>query len=343
VSSAAEPVALVTGATGFLGLHLVDALLAARWRVRALCRATADTTRLEALGVDIARGDVLDRPSLDAAVAPGVAAIFHAAADLSVWRPNDARQTQINVQGTANVVGAALHAARARPQGPRVIHISTIAAYGEQSAPITERTSSTAASSWINYERSKWLAEQEIHKGGAQGLAAMIVAPSAVVGPRDRAGWAKLFVEISRGQVPFCPPGSGTFNDVRAVAAALVACATRGREGETYLLSGETLSFAALIQFVAGELGVPAPRITLPRGVLRPMIALNDWLSTRRSVEPPMTREMAALLCRHTRCGSQKAEQELGYRPAPIETALRDSLSWLREAGLLGEARRRKQ
>lgn len=322
--------ALVTGATGFLGLHLVEALQSEDWQVSALCRPTSDTAALSALGVRIASGDVLDRSSIDAALTPDVGVVFHAVADMSVWRPKDQRQTLINVQGTENVVSAALSRHR-----PRVVHVSTIAAFGSQSAPITEETRSNAARSWINYERTKWLAVEQVQEAVARGLHAMIVTPSAIVGPRDRLGWARLFIEISGGRVPFCPPGSGTFNDVRQVARALVACATRGVAGENYLLSGQALTFAELIRIAADEIGSGRPPVTLPAAVMRPLVAVGDWIATRRGVEPDMTREMAALLCRHTICGSMKAEIALGYRPGPIEPVIRESVRWLREAGLL--------
>lgn len=324
------PLAVVTGATGFVGLHLVEALRSSGWDVTAFHRRNADTHALAALGVQLIRADVLDRDSLRAGIATDATAVFHAAADLSVWRPRDAQQTRVNVEGTANVVAAALEA-RVR----RLVHVSTIAAYGEQRRPITEQTPSNARRSWINYERSKWLAEEEVRKGAGQGLSAVIVTPSAVLGPRDRTGWARMFIELSHGRVPFCPPGSGTFNDVRAVAQALVLAATHGKAGESYLLSGETLSFATLIRLVAAEIGVPAPRITLPRTMLRAIVAAADWRARRRGTEPEMTREMAALLCRDTVCDSQKAERDLGYRPAPVRTALHDSIVWLRATGML--------
>lgn len=331
MNALAPPVAVVTGASGFVGTHLVEALLAARWRVTAFHRADSDTRALSQPGVRLALGDVLDRASLRAAITHDTTCVFNVAADLSVWRPHDARQTRVNVEGTANVVAATLAA-----RGPRLVHVSTIAAYGEQREPITELTRSNASGSWINYERSKWLAEQEVRAGSAQGLQAVIVAPAAVVGPRDRAGWAKMFIEISHRRVPFCPPGSGTFCDVRAVAAGLVAAATHGRAGQMYLLSGETLSFASLIRTVAAEVGVPAPRVTLPRAVMKALVAVADWRGRRQGIEPDMTREMAELLCRDTICGSNRARDEIGYGPAPVLNALQDSLAWLRGAGLLG-------
>jgi dihydroflavonol-4-reductase len=322
--------ALVTGATGFLGLHLVEALQSEGWQVSALCRPTADTAALCALGVRIASGDVLDRSSIDAALQPDIDVVFHTVADMSVWRPKDQRQTLVNVQGTQNVVSSALSR-----HCPRVVHVSTIAAFGAQSSPITEDTQSNAARSWINYERTKWLAVEKVREAVGRGLPAMIVAPSAIVGPRDRLGWAKLFIEISRGRVPFCPPGSGTFNDVRQVARALVACGTRGVAGENYLLSGETLTFTRLIRIAVDEIGCKRPSITMPAAAMRPLVACGDWLATRRGIEPDMTREMAAMLCRDTICGSRKAEIALGYRPPPIEPVIRESVQWLRAAGLL--------
>jgi hypothetical protein len=71
---------------------------------------------------------------------------------------------------------------------------------------------------------------------------------------------------------------------------------------------------------------------------MRALVAVGDWQATRRGVEPDMTREMAALLCRDTLCGSRKAETEIGYQPTSVRMALRDSVRWLREAGLLGQA-----
>jgi dihydroflavonol-4-reductase len=324
------PRAVVTGATGFLGLHLVEALISRGWRVAALHRANSDIGALAALGVECVAGDVLDSASLCSAITQSTTAVFHAAADLSAWQPRDAQQTRVNVAGTANVVAAVLAA-----RSPRLVHVSTIAAYGKHQEPITEQTASNAGRSWINYERSKWLAEMEVRKGTAQGLDAIIVVPSAIVGPRDRHGWAKMFIEVAHGRVPFCPPGGGTFNDVRAVAAALAAAATHGKSGESYLLSGETFSFAMLIRTVANELGAPVPRITLPTTITRMLAAAADWQGRRRDIEPAMTREMAALMCRTTVCGSRKADNEIGYRPMPVLAALRDSLAWLRNANLL--------
>lgn len=333
MNTSAPAHALVTGATGFLGRYLVEALLDRGWRVTALCRSSSDTAWLRTRDVILAQGDLLDRASIEAAIEPGTAVIFHTAADLSVWHRHNERQTRINVEGTRNVVAAALGSQR-----PRLVHISTIVARGEHSTPITEDMPSNAADSWINYERSKWLAEEEVRMGARAGLHACIVCPSATLGARDRLGWGKLFIDIAHRRVPFFLPGSGTFNDVRAVVAGIIDCAVRGRVGETYLLSGDTLTFKELMNAAAREVGVPAPRLTLPRPLVMAMAGLADWASSRRGVEPALTREMATLLCRHTICGSRKAEIELGYRPAPALPALRESIRWLREAGLIPAA-----
>ncbi|HHK40801.1 MAG TPA: NAD-dependent epimerase/dehydratase family protein, partial [Planctomycetaceae bacterium] len=130
-----DKTAFVTGATGFLGLNLVEVLLEGGWHVTALHRPSSDCSRLQGLNVELVEGDILDRDSLKAAIPPGVDAVFHVAADTSMWSRAAARQERINVDGTRNVIAAAIE----RRAG-RMIHTSTIAVYGFQDGIITEES-----------------------------------------------------------------------------------------------------------------------------------------------------------------------------------------------------------
>ncbi len=327
--------AFVTGGTGFVGLNLIEALHNAGWTVTALHRPGADTAELTALGAKLAPGDIVDAASLRRAIPDGVDAVFHVAGSINVWRVKNDEQTRINVDGTRNMVEAAL-AANAK----RFVHVSTLSTFGDQDGPINEETPQHAASSWINYERTKWLAEQEVKKGVAKGLHGVIVCPCAIIGPRDRHGWARLYRDIALEKVPAIPPGGGTFNDVRAVAEGLIAAAEKGRAGEIYILTGERLSFQDIFNMAAAEFGVAPPKKIAPKALLYAMGWISDRIGRLTGKEPDMTPEMATIMCDWKIADTTKAERELGYRPRPIKQALHDSIVWLQERNLLPKGKK---
>lgn len=326
----AAKTAFVTGATGFVGLNLVEALVAEGWGVTALHRSSSDITELARFPVERAAGDVTDRAAVERAMPPEVDAVFHVAADLNMWSRRNAAQTATNVDGTRNVVEAAL-ARRAR----RLVLTSSISAFGRQPGPISEDTPSSAPDSRVNYERTKWLAEQEVRKGIERGLQAVIVNPCAVLGPRDRHGWAQMFFLIRDGKARLLPPGTAVFNHVREVAKAHVAAAVRGRSGENYILTGDTAPFADMMRAMAGIMGVKLTAPVAPAPVMRLMGCLGGAVAAITGKPPEISPEMAALMCMHLACDTDKAERELGYRPVPLATCIEDSYRWLREARLL--------
>jgi dihydroflavonol-4-reductase len=151
--------AFVTGGAGFLGLNLIEQLMAAGWQVTAVHRATSDLSEITRFPVHLVEGDVTDPGSLRRAMPQAVDAVFHMAADTSVWSRHDNRQTRTNVDGTRNMVEAAL-AAGAR----RFVHASTWNVYGLEQGEIRETSPQLGATSRINYNRTKFLAEEEVRK-----------------------------------------------------------------------------------------------------------------------------------------------------------------------------------
>jgi nucleoside-diphosphate-sugar epimerase len=207
--------AFVTGATGFVGINLVSALRDAGWNVTALHRKTSNTRYLAPLGAALVVGDITDRASLERGMPENVDAVFHVAASLSLEGRGDAQQTRINVEGTRNVVEVAL-----AKNAKRFIHTSSMAAYGLQDGDVDETTRSTALDTPINYFRTKRLAEEEVDRGIANGLDAVIVNPSNIVGPYDTQSWARMFKLVHTGTLPGVGPGSGSFCHVREVVGA---------------------------------------------------------------------------------------------------------------------------
>ena len=324
------PHAFVTGATGFLGLNLVEQLAAQGWRTTALHRPGADLALLKRFDPALAPGDILDPNALGRAVPEGVDAVFHCAADTSVWSRNNARQTRVNVDGTANVLAAA----RARG-ARRFVHVSTWNTFGLDRATMDETTPQTGAASWINYTRTKSLAEAAVKRANADGLPAVVVNPSHILGRYDRDGWGTLIVMVHKGTLPGVPPGAGSFCHAEAVAKALIAAALRGRPGENYLLGGADATFLEVVRVIGELTGRPVPRRPLPALVLRAAARVKAGLARISGREPDLTPEAAAMVLVHPRIVSTKAADELGYRPTALRPMIEDAWRWMRDAGRL--------
>jgi nucleoside-diphosphate-sugar epimerase len=324
------PSAFVTGGTGFVGTNLILALVERGWEVTALHRSTSRLDALEGCPVRRAEGDVTNAESVLRAMPDDVDAVFHVAASISFWSRKNAEQERINVGGTRNVVEAALcRGAR------RMVHTSSIAAYGVHDAPIDETTAENASGSWIGYLRTKALAEVEVRRGIERGLDATIVNPSNILGPHDRTGWALVIRQIHAGRFRGVPPGGGSFCHGREVVRAHIAAWERGGTGENYLLGGTEASYLEMAGIAAELCGKQPPTRAVPRPMLKILARLGVAVATFTGGHPLITPEMAELSSRHMTCNSDKAERELGYRPVPLRDQLEDSHRWLSDSGLL--------
>ena len=164
--------AFVTGGSGFLGMNLIERLLTEKWKVTTMDLSSSNARYLEDVGVQLAIGDITDPVSCENALPKNTDAVFHVAGNTSHWKLGDQLQTKVNVVGTRNMVNASL-----KKNAHRFIYTSSIAAYGFQPEKITEETKSSADNFWINYFRTKRLAELEVHDGIKQGLDAVIINP----------------------------------------------------------------------------------------------------------------------------------------------------------------------
>jgi nucleoside-diphosphate-sugar epimerase len=322
--------AFVTGATGFVGLNLVEQLLARGWRVIAQHRAGADLKYLARMQAERAIGDVTDAQSLLRALPQGVDAVFHVAGDTSLWSRRNAEQDRVNIDGTRHMVAAAL-ARGAR----RFVHTSSISAWGMSRGRIHERVPQLGRYSPVNYQRSKFLAEEEVRAGIARGLDAVILNPAGILGPYDTRGYARLVLLVASGKLPGVPPGSLSFCHVREVAAAHIAAAERGRAGENYLLAGTDAGILELIQEIGAALGRPVPSRPMPAWAIRAIGMLGGVAGLVTGREPRITPEAARMATREISCDCSKAAQELGFRAVPLREMVRDSVSWLTAEGLI--------
>ncbi len=326
----AAKTAFVTGATGFLGLNLVEQLSAAGWSVVALHRSSSELAPLRAFAAETVEGDLLDPASLKRALPQGLDAVFHVAADTSVWSRNDARQTRVNVEGTRNLLDAAL-AAKAR----RFIHTSTWNTYGLEQGALHEDLPQLGGTSWINYNRTKFQAEEAVRAAEARGLDAVILNPCHIMGRYDRHSWARIIIDLCNRWIPAAPPGAGCFCHGAAIARAQIAAAERGRSGQNYLLGGEHATLLEVFRVIGEVAGCRVPTRSVPAFAFKAVARVNVALAAVLGYEPEITPEGVEMVSLDARVDSTRAEAELGYETVPLRTLIEDSHAWLRAQGLV--------
>jgi dihydroflavonol-4-reductase len=318
---------LLTGGAGFLGQHLARELLATGAQLRALSRRPETDRVLAALGAIPVRGDVTDPTCLRAAMV-NVDTVFHAAADTNTWRPNNAAQTRTNVDGAINLIAAA------QAEGVSAfVHTSSVSAYSHLvHGTLREDVAERGGESWINYERSKFIAEQAVRNSG---LPFLIFQPSHILGPGDTHNWSRLIRLVDTGKLPGVPPGSGAFADVREIAKAQVRGWQTGKFGETYLLGGEHASFLELITLVGQQLGRKTPKRAMPLFALKAYAQALYRISLLTRKVPEITPEAAVFTCHDLQVDSGKAMAQLGYRQTALGSLLEDTIAWMRVEKIL--------
>lgn len=323
---------LVTGATGFLGAHIVRKLLAAGHQVRVLRRPSSSTRMLGGLAIETAIGDVADRDSVFRAV-EGCEAVFHAAGVVSFWRGLRGLQKKVNVGGTRHVVEACLaHKVK------RLVHTSSIAAIGfVPEGRLGDET--LTYNLWpyhIHYNDSKYLAEMEIRQGVKQRLDAVIVNPSIIFGPGDlNLNAGAMVFQSARGKIPFYPEGGGCVCSVEDVAEGHLLALEKGRTGERYILGGDNYTWKDLMTLIAEVVGSSPPKRKIPSSLYMAMARAADALSLVRKKEPPLTPESARISLIPCYYSSDKAIRELGYKISPFRETVKRTYEWYVDNGYL--------
>ena len=318
--------AFVTGATGFVGRHLVEQLIDKGWAVHALARPTANTSALPQ-ALTLHAGDITDLASIEQAMPDAPDAVFHIAADTSMWFRDAERQQRINVGGTSNMLAAAKS-----KSAKRFLHTSSVAAYGFPEGVLTEQSPRDASGHWIGYYRSKAAAEALVRDSG---LDHVVLNPGHIVGPYDTHNWARMIRMVAARKLPGIPPGSGSFADAREVARAHRRAVDHGRSGSNYILGGENLRFTEVIETIGKLLQQPVPSKVSPDWLLKSYAKVLEVISRITGREPDLTPESVAIVCHEGPADSSRAIAELDYRITPIATLFADTIEWMKKEELL--------
>jgi nucleoside-diphosphate-sugar epimerase len=313
----------VTGGTGFIGTHLLRELIQRGEKVRALKRSTGKILLEEELAnrVEWVEGDILDVPSLEEAM-HGCNDVYHCAAVVS-FNPGDRDYlTKVNVEGTANVVNASL------ANGIRkLVHLSSVSAIGrsKDATIVNESTEWEQNKLTTNYALSKFLAEREVWRGMAEGLNAVIVNPSFVLGSGNwDAGPPQVFKKVFEGLRAYTTGGTGLV-DVEDVVKLMMLLMKSDISGERFILNAENWSFRDLFNYVAGQLGVKPPRFHA-NAFMNELGWRLGWLKHKLTGTPPtITRETGRISLHWSRYDNSKIVAATGYRFKPVKRTIEET------------------
>lgn len=325
----AEELTFVTGATGFVGSHVVRQLLRRGDRVRILARNSSRKANVEALGCEIAIGDLRDPMSLLRCV-QGCGRVYHVAADYRLWARNPQDIYDNNVGGTRNLLSACCEAGI-----EKVVYTSTVGTIGlrKDGVPADEESPVKLDDMIGHYKRSKFMAEQVAREFAASGLPVIIVNPTTPIGPGDikPTPTGKIILEAIKGRMPAYVETGLNLVGVEDVARGHLLAEERGREGERYILGGENWSLEEILDGLARICGSHKPRFRIPW-----MLALvagyveNFFVGTIFGREPFIPLEGVRMARYKMYISSEKARTELGYNPEPVEKALREAVEYFR-------------
>ena len=329
--------ALILGATGFIGSHIVRACVAAGWTARAFRRAASPALALAGLEVESALGDLEDPASLAKAMRD-CALVFHAAGFYPTRSVAQGEMQKAAARQMTNVLTAARRAGV-----EKVIYTSSLSTVGPAARAdglATEEDLYRPGTARHPYWEVKWTQEEIARRFAAEGLPIVILNPTAVFGPGDvKPTTGRALIMALRARCRFYPDLRTNVIDVRDVAAAHVAAAARGRPGERYILGAHNVTGRDLVAALAEVAGLPPPRwrVPLPGWLFGPARLLEHGL---QRLAPQAAFLMPTLALEFSRLGgwydSGKAQRELGWQVGrSLTETLRDAVAWFREHGYL--------
>ncbi len=325
-------IALVTGASGFVGSAVARALVARGLHVRVVMRPTANRLNIAKLHCEPVVGDMRDEESMTAAL-KGARYLFHVAADYRLWARDPGEIERNNFQGAKATMGAALKAGV-----ERVVYTSSVAALKPGATAVDENSRHTPQSVIGAYKRSKLLAEREVERlVREEGLPAVIVAPSTPIGPRDikPTPTGRIIVEAATGRMPAFVDTGLNLVHVDDVASGHLLALDKGKIGENYILGGEDVALQTMLGDIAFLSGRKAPTIKIPRAPLFPLAWAAEAVARVTGKEPFLTADALRMSRYRMFFSSEKARRDLGYTARPYREGLKDALSWFRENGYL--------
>src|SRR5450432_2551030 len=326
--------AFLTGATGFVGSHVARALADQGADLHLLVRANSNLKNIQDLKADLFTGDLRDPASLEKGIT-GCDAIFHVAADYRLWVRDPDEMYRANVEGTR----AILEAAR-KNDVRRVVYTYSVATMGfaaHNSGHLEDEAYPVSLDNMIgHYTSSKFMTEQVALEAGRSGMDVVVVNPTPPVGERDikPTPTGRIVLDFLKKKFPAYVDTGLNLVDVRECARGHLAALEKGRSGERYILGGENLTLKQILDKLAAITGLPSPKIKVPYAVALATGVVDQVVTGyMRNREPRATIDAVRMGRKKMFVSSAKAERELGWKPSPVDSALRRAVDWFNSNG----------
>jgi nucleoside-diphosphate-sugar epimerase len=320
---------LVTGGAGYIGGKLVQSLLARQEKVKVFDLRAESASHLARKGAELISGDVLDREAVRTAF-DGCDRLFHAAALFDMWQPDKRAYYEVNVEGTRNVLEAALEVGI-----ERAVHTSSAVTIGEPQDELGHEETVHRGHFLSDYERSKYLGELGALEMLQRGLPLVCVNPTTVYGPGQLQHMTGALVRFLNGRLPAVVDARLNFVYIDDVVRGHLLAMEKGAVGQRYILGGENSSLVRFLRLAAEIAGVEREPRTVPDWFLKVtagvMGAMSRLTGRRPSVSPDEVRTALHSFIFDTR----KARTELGTEDTPLREGLQETVDWLREEKLI--------
>ncbi len=312
--------ALVTGANGFTGSHLVQALEQRGVSVVGLVRKSSNLVRLADCQVQLVYGEITDRDALRVAMT-GVDTVFHTAAYVELGLVNAAEMERVNVEGTRAVLDVAQELGVAK-----VVYSSTIGVYGDTQGKVINETFSRVQTDFSSaYDITKYQAQQIVDRFAAQGLPVISIMPSGIFGADDP-HFGPVMQQFLKGRLKLWAGGDRITGIVHVddLANAMILAAEKGKLGAHYIISAGDLSTREMFEIFSQATGVPVPR-EAPKPLVKLVANLLDPIGRLLKWQPPLSRERVHYIYeRCVRVNATKARQDLDWHPRSVSETLRE-------------------
>lgn len=319
--------AFVTGGSGFIGKHVVRKLAERDYDVVALARSDRSAATLSEMGVQVARGDITDAASMREAMR-GADVVFHLAGWYKIGAVDWMQAETINVGGTRKVLRLAQEL-----EIPRIVYSSTVAVFGDTGGRLVDEDYRYDGPFLSEYDRTKWLAHYKVAEPLIdEGAPIIIVMPGGVYGPGDHSLIADLMELFYRGSPVLPGPETTlTYAHVEDIAEGIILAAEKGKIGESYVLAGPAVPLGEMVDFWSYLTGKPAPPIRIPASLVRATAPLVGALNAILPLPTLLSQEAADIVGATYAARADKAREELGWRPRPLQAGMVETFEWIAE------------
>jgi len=320
----------ITGATGYIGSHLIKKLIQDKCDITALVRTDRAAQDLSDQGVKVIKGDVTDAVSIEGALS-GIDILYHLANVSRWWLKDKTLYTEVNANGTRNLLNEA-----ERAGVRKLIFTSSVAAIRQPPGIVATEELPHCGHFESLYARSKYLAEKEVLCFAARSaMDISVLNPGVVIGPGDFKTFGKMLIDFVNGKLKF-----RAFDDsfvplvyIDDVVEAHIKAAKSGKPGEKYIIVSENLKIINIYRIAHEITGAPIPQIEIPAFIIKALAHLFELKAEITGVSPKLTVDAVRAMELGASASNEKAVSELGMKFTPIRQALQKTIEWYRQNG----------